>query len=205
MQSDPFHSAGMAPCIRTLRLKVKPESYSWLDAGATEVNQVWNYANEVSAKAARPFAGSPKWLSAYDLDKLSSGATEYFEHIGSDTIHRINAEFATRRKQFKKVKLRWRISRRSVFVVDERNTSRTCSSCRALTGPTGLDMIVVRTWVCSECGGSHDRDVNAAINILSAGRSSPSVCGNKLSPSVAPLRQASRLREAGTSAMTAAA
>ena len=30
---------------------------------------------------------------------------------------------------------------RSVFMVDERNTTRTCSSCRALTGPTGLDML----------------------------------------------------------------
>jgi putative transposase len=72
---------------------------------------VWNYANEASAKAARPFAWPPKWLSAYDLDKLTAGATSYFERIGSDTIHRINAEFATRRKQFKKVRLRWRVSR----------------------------------------------------------------------------------------------
>jgi hypothetical protein len=27
--------------IRTLRLKVKAEAYSWLNAAATEVNQVW--------------------------------------------------------------------------------------------------------------------------------------------------------------------
>ncbi len=44
-------------CIRTLRLKVKAESYRWLNAAAIEVNQVWNYANETSFKAARPFAG----------------------------------------------------------------------------------------------------------------------------------------------------
>jgi putative transposase len=94
---------------------------------------------------------------------------------------------------------------RSVFIIDERNTTRTCSSCRALTGPAGLDMLAVRTWVCSECGGAHDRDVNAAKNILFAGRCSLSVCGNKLSPSVAPPSQASRLREARISALTAAA
>jgi putative transposase len=103
----------VSPCIRTLRLKVKPQSYAWLNAAAIEVNQVWNYANEVSAKAARPFAGLPKWLSAYELDKLTAGATEYFEHIGADTIQRVNAEFATRRKQFKKPQLRWRVSRGS--------------------------------------------------------------------------------------------
>jgi len=96
-------------CVRTLRLKVKSEAYPWLNAAAMEVNTVWNYANEVSVRAARPFGGAPKWLSAYDLDKLTAGASAYFEHIGSSTIQRVNAEFATRRKQFKKTKLRWRI------------------------------------------------------------------------------------------------
>jgi putative transposase len=52
-------------------------------------------------------------LSAYDLDKLTAGATAYFERIGSETIQRVNAEFATRRKQFKRTKLRWRNSRGS--------------------------------------------------------------------------------------------
>ncbi|HXI49252.1 MAG TPA: zinc ribbon domain-containing protein [Steroidobacteraceae bacterium] len=32
-------------------------------------------------------------------------------------------------------------------------------------------MLDVRTWVCSACGVTHDRDVNAARNMLSAGRS----------------------------------
>jgi len=100
-------------CIRTLRLKVKAEGYAWLNAAAIEVNQVWNYANATSYKVARPFAGPAKWLTAFDLDKLSAGATEYFNHIGSETIQRINAEFATRRRQFKKAKLRWRVSRGS--------------------------------------------------------------------------------------------
>src|ERR1700693_1096389 len=98
-------------CIRTLRLKVKGEAYLWLNAAAVEVNQVWNWANETSYKAARPFAGPGKWLSGFDLDKLSTGASDYFEHIGSDTIQRVNAEYSTRRRQFKKAKLRWRVSR----------------------------------------------------------------------------------------------
>jgi len=99
------------PCIRTLRLKVKTEAYAWLNAAAVEVNQVWNWANETSYKAARPFVGRARWLSGFDLDKLAAGATDYFEHIGSDTIQRVNAEFANRRRQFKKAKLRWRVSR----------------------------------------------------------------------------------------------
>jgi len=98
-------------CIRTLRLKVKTERYPWLNSAAVEVNQVWNWANATSVKAARPFAGAAKWLTGFDLDKLSAGAAEYFDHIGSDTIQRVNAEFATRRRQFKKLQLRWRVSR----------------------------------------------------------------------------------------------
>src|ERR1700681_2992285 len=98
-------------CIQTLRLKVKAEAYPWLNAASTEVNRVWNYANEISFKAARPFAGPPRWLGRFDLDKLTAGATECFEHIGSGTIQRVNAEFATRRRQFQKAKLHWRASR----------------------------------------------------------------------------------------------
>ena len=94
---------------------------------------------------------------------------------------------------------------RCVEIVSERNTTRTCSNCKALTGPSGLDMVVVRTWVCRECGVTHDRDVNAARNIRSAGRSLPSVCGNKPSLSAAPPSQTSIRCEARISAQKAAA
>ena len=360
--------------IRTCRLKVKTESYAWLDAAAVEVNQIWNWANATSYRAAYPFSGSGKWLSGYDLDRLCVGASQCFEHIGSDTIQRVNAVFAARRQQFRKAKLRWRVSHgskrslgwipfkaaqlkrkgkslrfsgkafrvferdsleavtwksgcfaqdavgdwwlclaiertlpqtvaasresvgldlgledtvatsdgdkleaghfyrhieqkiaqarrrghirqvkrlqrtatrcrqdalhkysrkivdryqsiligdvnslkpaktrkskfalkagwgmlktqlqykgqqagRSVRIVHESNTARTCSSCKAFTGPSDLRMLAVRTWVCSKCGDIHDRDVNAARNILSAGRCPPSVNGNESSPTAVP-------------------
>jgi len=378
--------------VRTLRLKVKREGYAWLNSAAMEVNQVWNYANATSYKASRPFSGRPRWLTAFDLDQLTAGATKCFDRIGSDTIQRVNAEFATRRKQFKRAKLRWRVSNgakrslgwvpfkgvqlkrkgrslrfsgkafrvfehellegarcksgcfaqdpvgdwwlclpverealqsvapkeavgidlglkdiaatsdgdklqaghfyrnieqkiasaqrrghkrqakrlhrtaarrrkdalhkfsrkivnqyqiikigdvsslklaktrmaksvldagwgmlktqlqykgqqagRSVIIVNERDSTRTCSNCKALTGPTGLDMLVVRTWVCSACGVTHDRDVNSARNHLSAGSSPPSVSGNESSLTAAPPSQTSSRCEAGTSALKAAA
>jgi IS605 OrfB family transposase len=46
-------------------------------------------------------------------------------------------------------------------------TSQVCSACGATDGPKPLH---VRAWVCPACGAEHDRDVNAAINILAAGR-----------------------------------
>jgi putative transposase len=96
---------------RTLRLKVRAESYRWLESAAVEVNQVWNWCSEISAKAARPYVGKGKWLSGFDLCKLSAGSTQCFEHIGADTIQRVNVEYALRRRQFRKMKLRFRVSR----------------------------------------------------------------------------------------------
>ncbi|HEV2701279.1 MAG TPA: transposase [Steroidobacteraceae bacterium] len=370
--------------VRAWRLKVKPEGYAWLDRAASEVNQVWNWANALSYKAARPFYGRGKFLSGFDLCTLSAGATEYFEHIGADTIQRVCTEYATRRKQFKKTKLRWRVSTgsrrslgwvpfkaaslrragkylrfcgktirffeakrfaeiskwqcgsfaqdavgdwylclpvavfdstpapaklevgidlglkttavtsdaerlsagefyrgleaqighaqrsghrrqakrlhrraarrrhnalhqfsrrlintyqiikigdvsslklaktrmakavldsgwgllktqllykgqwagRSVQIVNEANTSRTCSSCGSLTGPKGVNGLRVRTWICHECGVAHDRDVNAARNILSVGRLPPSVSGNEQSQRPASPSRAPRPRKA---------
>lgn len=58
----------------------------------------------------------------------------------------------------------------TIYVEPEsRNSTRRCSNCRELTGPTGLSGLAVRQWVCSGCGSLHDRDVNAAINVLIAG------------------------------------
>ncbi len=70
---------------RTLRLKVRAESYRWLNAAAAEVNQVFNHCNQASFDAARRTDRLRKWLSGFDLCNLTSGACEYFEHIGADT------------------------------------------------------------------------------------------------------------------------
>ena len=77
---------------------------------------------------------------------------------------------------------------RSVEVVDERNTTRACSFCGALLGPKGKDMLVVRHWDCSVCGAEHDRDQNAARNILYVGlRMRASVRGNELWQDMIPV------------------
>jgi putative transposase len=46
-------------------------------------------------------------------------------------------------------------------------TSQLCSACGARDGPKPLS---VRTWTCAACGTAHDRDVNAARNVLALGR-----------------------------------
>ena len=360
---------------RTLKLKVRGESYRWLDAAAIEVNEVFNYCNDISCATATRTDRKRKWLSGFDLCSLTAGASEYFEHIGADTIQRVCVEYAQKRSATKRLKLRWRVSRgarrslgwipfkaasikrkgrglrfcgkslrvfererlegvkwqqgcfsqdavgdwwlclpvhleieesiapreavgidlgikdlavtsdgerlaagrfyaqaearigmlqrrghrrqakrlhrkvarqrqdachqfsrrivdryqnifvgdvsspklartrmakfvldsgwgmlrrmlqykgehagRSVTVVDERNTSRVCSSCGAPFGPSGLRHLVVRTWQCAECGDWHDRDVNAARNILRFGsRCWTSMSGNESSQEQLPV------------------
>lgn len=52
---------------------------------------------------------------------------------------------------------------------DSKLSTKTCNECGSQSGPTGLAGLSVRQWVCRDCGASHDRDVNAAINTLIVG------------------------------------
>ena len=390
MKSD---NALMPPSFtRTLRLKVRSEAYAWLNAAAMEVNQVFNYCNETSYKAATRTDLKRKWLTGFDLCNLSAGASQYFEKIGAGTIQSVCTHYAQKRQAAKKLKLNWRASRgarrslgwipfkaaslkckgrsvrfagkclrvfereclegvkwqggcfaqdavgdwwlclpvkvqaectiapqeevgidlglksiavtsdgdrleagrwtrryaeklasaqrrghkrqakrihrkvarcradalhvfsrkmvdryqhivvgdvsslklvktrmaksvldsgwgtlkrflaykcehaaRSFEVRDERYSTVTCSNCGALSGPRGVNGLIVRSWVCRDCGKSHDRDVNSARNTVIGSRCRTSMRGNELSYSLIPPSNAYRVREAGMeSARTAA-
>lgn len=55
--------------------------------------------------------------------------------------------------------------------VDEAYTTQTCSNCGALpdSRPRGITGLGIRDWTCNACGVTHDRDINAARNILALG------------------------------------
>ena len=57
-------------------------------------------------------------------------------------------------------------------------SSKRCADCGHVLSKLGRN---VRTWVCPECGVEHDRDTNAAVNILAAGLA-VSVCGEPVRP-----------------------
>ncbi|GGK92712.1 RNA-guided endonuclease InsQ/TnpB family protein [Nocardia jinanensis] len=60
-------------------------------------------------------------------------------------------------------------------------SSQLCSVCGVLDGPKPLS---VRSWTCA-CGAVHDRDLNAARNILAAGRAERlNACGADVRPSL---------------------
>jgi len=64
--------------------------------------------------------------------------------------------------------------------VNESFTSQICSNCGALpdSRPKGIADLGIREWVCSDCGCSHDRDTNAALNIFRRGHATLAVGGS---------------------------
>ena len=67
---------------------------------------------------------------------------------------------------------------RTVIAIDRfYPSSKTCSACGRINPSMPLN---VRDWSCP-CGSSHDRDVNAALNILAAGLA-VSACGDGVRP-----------------------
>ncbi len=76
---------------------------------------------------------------------------------------------------------------RDLLVVDRfYPSSKTCSACGHLADTLPLS---IREWTCQGCGTRHDRDVNAARNILAAGLA-VAACG----AGVRPQRESSRTR-----------
>ena len=63
---------------------------------------------------------------------------------------------------------------RQLVVIDRwYPSSKTCSACGHLLATLTLG---TRHWTCPSCGARHDRDINAATNILAAGQA-VTACG----------------------------
>ena len=56
---------------------------------------------------------------------------------------------------------------------NEKFSTVPCADCGARSGPRGRGGLEGRAWCCAVCGVSHERDVNAARNILRTGRATP--------------------------------
>ncbi|EPF71352.1 hypothetical protein F945_02381 [Acinetobacter rudis CIP 110305] len=70
------------------------------------VNFVWNYVNDLCFKyLKRP----GQFFSAYDVNEYTTGTSKLF-NLHSQTIQAITEELVTRKKQFKKEKLKWHVS-----------------------------------------------------------------------------------------------
>lgn len=124
-------------------------------------------------------------ISNIRRDYLHKASAKLTRENGFIVIGNVNAEKLAKTHMAKSVldagwsmfrnMLRYKASRHgaSYVEVDERFTTQTCSSCGSLPPerPKGIAGLGIREWVCSVCGASHDRDVNAAKNILMLGLS----------------------------------
>ncbi len=63
-------------------------------------------------------------------------------------------------------------------------SSKSCSTCGHMLDSLTLD---TRQWTCPGCGRTHDRDVNAAQNILAVGLT-VAACGETVRPTTASAR-----------------
>ena len=92
--------------MKTLKLRIKDKHCKVLGQLASEVNFVWNYVNDLGFKHLKR---KGEFLSAYDVAKYTKGASKECS-LHSQTIQAVTEELVTRRKQFKKAKLKWRVS-----------------------------------------------------------------------------------------------
>jgi putative transposase len=114
-------------------------------------------------------------------DFLYKLSTRLVKSHGAIFVDNVNASALAKTGQAKSVldarwrafrtKLRYKCDDAGIWFaeVDEAFSTQTCSVCNSRTGPKGREGLGIRGWQCSLCGAIHDRDVNAAHNILAAG------------------------------------
>lgn len=116
-------------------------------------------------------------------DELHKFSRQLVDSNGAIFVGNVNAKAIAKTKMAKssldagwgmlKTMLEYKCNHAGVVfeVVNESYTSQTCSSCGCLpdSRPKGIAGLGIREWTCSDCGDTHDRDINAARNILALG------------------------------------
>nr|WP_232072462.1 transposase [Paraburkholderia pallida] len=115
-------------------------------------------------------------------DQLHKLSTVLVQEYGAIFVGNVNASALARTRMAKsmldagwslfRTMLQYKCDDAGVWFdeVDEAYSTQTCSCCNRRTGPRGLEGLGIREWACFECGAYHHRDINAADNILAAGR-----------------------------------
>src|SRR3981081_4963859 len=98
-------NGGSATKTKVLKLRLKDKHAKFLSDLAREVNFVWNYCNELQITM---FKRERRFLSGYDFAKFTRGATKEGLHLHSQPVQAIEHEYAARRGQCTRERLRWR-------------------------------------------------------------------------------------------------
>ncbi|WMY10969.1 RNA-guided endonuclease InsQ/TnpB family protein [Paraburkholderia phenoliruptrix] len=120
-------------------------------------------------------------VKARRRDALQKLSTALVKEYGAIFIGNVNASALSQTRLAKSVRdagwsafrtmLQYKCDDAGVWFaeVDEAFSTQTCSCCASRTGPKGVAGLGIRSWRCEACGTLHDRDVNAAKNILMKG------------------------------------
>lgn len=100
--------ANFGVVTKVLRLRIKDKHATHLLAQSREVNQVWNYSQDLALQVLQR---EHRFMSAFDMAEYTKGAAQEGLTLHSQTVQAVSEEYCTRRRQFKKRKLRWRVSR----------------------------------------------------------------------------------------------
>jgi putative transposase len=104
MNPESTADAHLARQVLTFKFRLRDKHAAELNRQARAVSYVWNYCNETQQKAAR---AKRKWLSAFDLQRLTNGASKDLD-LHAHTIQRVCRAYDDARKTHKKPWLRWR-------------------------------------------------------------------------------------------------
>jgi putative transposase len=132
------------------------------------------------AKARTKVARAHRKVRAARADFLHRASAQLVRHYDTIVIEDLNVAGMVRNRHLARVisdcgwgefrrQLDYKCQRygRTLIVIDRwYPSSKTCSACGHLLAVLGLG---TRRWTCPGCGARHDRDINAAKNILAAG------------------------------------
>ena len=178
--------AGVRQPIKGVGIDLGLKDFATLSTGEKiEAQRIYRGAEAALAIAQR--AGKKRRVSAIHAQianrrndfhhKLSTRIVREFDYIAVGNVNAAGLAKSTMAKSVLdagwssfRTQLAYKAVRHGAWFeeVNESYTTQTCSDCGTLpdSRPKGIAGLGIRNWVCSECGGMHDRDVNAAKNIL---------------------------------------
>lgn len=122
-------------------------------------NQRRDFNHKLSTRLVRDF----DLIAVGDVSSSSLARTSFAKSV-------LDAGWSTLRRMLSYKAIAQGVTYREV---SERGSTQTCSDCGLVGGPKGREGLVVREWTCAGCGVVHDRDLNAAQNILRWGYPAP--------------------------------
>jgi IS605 OrfB family transposase len=117
-----------------------------------------NRRNDRNHKISRKLVENYKTIY-YSDDNFKSMAKKFGKSVSEASLKDL----------INKISYKGKTCGREIKAINSKYTTMTCSSCGALTGPTGLAGLAVRYWKCSVCGTYHDRDLNSSQVVFNIG------------------------------------